>query len=1240
MVGKNFRTTVIIVAAAFLIIAASVAEMLVVFNITAAQNRQSGTDRLEVICGELEETINEEKLSTMRFAAQIQPYLSEKSKCEEQIRKKKDEMLDLTGGVCFNAYAASESWYYIPDFTAPADYEVKKRSWYLGAVKKGGEPYVTDPYVDAMTGNVCFTVSVLLEDSRTVVAMDYTMDEVQKHIKQMYKEDNAGEQSAVIVTEEGIIAGCSDEKLLGRDLVQNLPDYGGIFSLVKNSDQTVSIRQRDDNLFALRSGFGWFLIVSENNSSLYRTSYIQMVAMLFISLAVFGIVLTLYLITSRNAKRAEGALAENRRAIADIASQLRKPIDRINSLADSDEISAGSERELAGIREYGRELSEMTNKLRSYSELVKSSDRSGRKSRKNKHPAEITVSRHFRSIILSALLVVMAVSLYINISSSLRHGKEQMQRAASEYDYQLSEWINTQKSILDMFSSAVSTNPKMLDDYKGTVEYLDRITKQYPEISVCYMTNPDLPHTVYMNNGWEPDEDWHVEERDWYKDLMNSDNNWLISSPYYDEQTGFYCVTFAEKVYDHETGEFLGNFGIDFYMDKLVDILGDSYTDSSYAFLVDASGEIINHPYGKYQMSENGSTNIVKLPYNEAEPNGEEISFIKDYDGSLKVMIAARNTDSGFGIYVVDNLWTIYKDVFIYGTICLIVLTLCMVIVYKVMSGLIALQEQANIKLRESADAAIAADEAKSSFLAQMSHEIRTPINAVLGMNEMILHKSADDEITDYARSIRSSGKTLLSLINSILDFSKIESGKMEILPVSYETAVMISELEGTIAARAADKGLDLIIEADEDLPRKLKGDDVRIKQIILNLLTNAVKYTEKGFVRFTVSGERAADIFRLRVSVADSGIGINEEDMEGLFESFKRLDEKRNRNIEGTGLGMSIVTRLLEMMNSKLEVQSVYGEGSTFSFVIEQTVIDGEPMGSYRLAVTDSKSDENVMQLSAPEASVLVVDDNAMNLKVAASLMQLFGIAADTADSGEAALSRLSEKRYDIVFLDHMMPKMDGIETLAEIRKRGLADKDTSVIALTANAIVGAKEKYLEAGFDGYLTKPIECRELEEMLISLLPEEKKRFVVPEKHKAQSSEPEDSDSLTYDEIVRLRELCPELNVPAGMGYCMDSKEFWLDTLSGFVESDKSEELCAAFEQKDFRLYRITVHSIKSAARTIGAELVSEKARMLEFAARDGDTGYIEAAHSGFVKEYRELTENVKKVIGYEQGTIH
>ena len=351
--------------------------------------------------------------------------------------------------------------------------------------------------------------------------------------------------------------------------------------------------------------------------------------------------------------------------------------------------------------------------------------------------------------------------------------------------------------------------------------------------------------------------------------------------------------------------------------------------------------------------------------------------------------------------------------------------------------------------LQEQIRLADAANKAKSDFLANMSHEIRTPINAILGMNEMIQHQAKEEEILEYSDNIQSAGKTLLSLVNTILDFSKVEDGKMEIIPVVYSTASLIHNLVNSIQERARAKGLEFIVEVDEGLPSTLWGDELRITQVIMNLLTNAVKYTEKGSVRFTVRElGREGETVDLAVSVRDTGIGIRPEDLGKLFESFERIEEKRNRHIEGTGLGMAIVNRLLPMMGSELRVESTYRQGSEFSFTLRQKIVDGHPIGPFAERLRPSQTPETRRpRIRAADARILVVDDNGMNLKVAQNLLKLHGIAPDLAGSGPEAIEKIRRTDYDIVFLDHMMPRMDGIETLQELRRQGLPREGTTVV-------------------------------------------------------------------------------------------------------------------------------------------------------------------------------------------------
>lgn len=1253
---KTGKSTGVIILVASLLLAVTLMDTWMVFGQTRKQTRQTGMYQLETISGKLESTINDAEKLTMETAIASQSLTDDKEKLANFIYSKKAEVLALNMGA-FNVYAAGSDWSIIPDFDMPEDYVATQRSWYLGAKKNNGKTYVTPPYQDAMTGEICYTVAVMLNDGDTVFAIDYTMENIQSHIEQMYE---TGSHNAVIVTDEGIIAGCSDQTLIGKSLVHSLPDYAGIFSLARNKNEVVTARIRArllyENLFATKSGNGWYLIISEDDWELYKNSYIQLFVTILLSLALFVIIILLYLLAWNNQKRAEKALASKEEFLNNISGELHKPLSNILASSGKEGIKDAEDLDvaMAKIHAEGERLSEMIGQMFSYSSLMRTQEHETGRSKATKG-----MNRHFRTWIIILMLIVMAVSLYANVSATYRWGKVQMQRSAEDYEFSLAEWINTQKSILDMFASVISTNPEMLDDYQGTIAYLDRITKQYPEISASYMTNPDLQPTVFMNTGWKPEKDWHVEERQWYIDTLEAKDGWSISAPYYDEQTGGYCVTFSERVYDAKTGEFLGNFGIDFFMDKLVDILGGSYSETGYAFLVDPEGYIINHPYGAYQMSGDKKTNISELSYGNLKVDGNSILLFKDYDGLSRILIALRNVDSNFIVYVVASAWMLYGKIFVYSALCMIAFAICLVLIYRVLSNLIRWQDETNDKMRAAADMAIAAGKAKSEFLAQMSHEIRTPINAVLGMNEMILRETKDENILDYADSIRSAGKTLLSIINSILDFSKIEDGKMEIIPVKYELANLIRNLVNSISERAKGKNLEFEVKADENLPSELLGDDVRIEQVLMNLLTNAVKYTEHGKVTFIVKeAQRNADMVVLDMEVRDTGIGIRKEDMGKLFESFERLEEKRNRNIEGTGLGMSIVTKLLKMMGSELQVESVYGEGSRFSFRLKQEIVNDAPMGDPLTKlekVKDAGSGEQ--HLSAPRAKVLVVDDNAMNLKVAKNLMKLFSIKPDMAASGEEAIRMIKGKKYDIVFLDHMMPKMDGIETLAKLNEGKLIGEDLAVIALTANAVVGAKEYYLKAGFRDYLSKPIDLENLEQILKKYLPalesseeESIMEFPVQEETEGNTADTGNAEGITADAgnadgntadagELSTQDILQELeklsiSTKKGLLYCAGDEDFLIDMLKDYVAAypEKSAELEECYQKQEWKDYQTYAHALKSTSKTVGAVELSEEARLLEEAVGNGEFAYINANHEGLMEHYRKLTRDVGELL--------
>lgn len=526
-------------------------------------------------------------------------------------------------------------------------------------------------------------------------------------------------------------------------------------------------------------------------------------------------------------------------------------------------------------------------------------------------------------------------------------------------------------------------------------------------------------------------------------------------------------------------------------------------------------------------------------------------------------------------------------------------------------------------KEKRSQQEAEAANMAKSSFLANMSHEIRTPINAILGMNEMILREEKDPAIRGYAGNIQASGNSLLSIVSDVLDISKIESGKLEIIPVDYEVNSLISDCCNMAADRAKAKELELLVECADNVPMKLCGDETHIRQIIMNLLTNAVKYTEKGTVKLIVSGRFTDGGFVLKVDVSDTGIGIAEENLPQLFTQFQRFDLQRNRNIEGTGLGLSIVKRLCDLMSGTITARSVLGSGSTFTVELPQKVVDSTPCGGVNLNYSAGAEHEYHHSFEAPEAKILAVDDLPVNLLVIANLLKETRIKIDTAGSGRECMDKCSQQKYDLILMDHMMPEMDGVLTFEKLHgDKSSPNFETPVIMLTANALAGMREQYMDVGFADYVSKPVRGAKLEEAIRRNLPESLIKPASPEiPAEAVSTEPSG-----------FADICgavPELNVNAALQYCCGSAELLNDLLHDFTENDHFSDLKAAFEEKRWEDYRRHAHSLKSTSLMIGLTGLSERARASELALKGGCTEFAELNHDSLIEEYSALLGKIK-----------
>ena len=515
------------------------------------------------------------------------------------------------------------------------------------------------------------------------------------------------------------------------------------------------------------------------------------------------------------------------------------------------------------------------------------------------------------------------------------------------------------------------------------------------------------------------------------------------------------------------------------------------------------------------------------------------------------------------------------------------------------------------------------ANRAKTNFVSNMSHEIRTPMNSIVGITEILLRSRHSPKEQEYLLNIQSSGRVLLTIINDVLDCSKMEAGKMQLFDEPYDTCSLFHDLRISMENRIGHSGLELIYDIDQDIPCKLKGDMGRIRQVIINLVNNAIKYTEKGSVRFSVHvRQKNTDKVMLYYEVADTGIGIRKEDQKILFDAFQRVEMDRNRYVEGTGLGLTISQNLVNMMGGVIEVESEYGKGSRFFFTIEQTIIDPTPVS----AVNYNGQKDNVTEKEAeclfiaPEAHILLVDDNELNLVVAKELLKPLRMQIDTAENGLQAVKMVRGSQYDLVLMDHMMPVMDGIEAAKAIRALP-EDKyqKLPIIALTANAMVDARKEFLNAGMNGFVAKPIDFARICNQLKLWLPKDLVRDVPKEEAK----------KLLADDLSD-REIQPEdsqrgFSFEEGVNHC-GSKAALMKTIRIFYRTidSKADKIEQCLKEGLISDYVVEVHALKSSALLIGAVPLSEAAKELEGYGKQGKTEVLEEKTPDVLTLYRDL----------------
>lgn len=630
--------------------------------------------------------------------------------------------------------------------------------------------------------------------------------------------------------------------------------------------------------------------------------------------------------------------------------------------------------------------------------------------------------------------------------------------------------------------------------------------------------------------------------------------------------------------------------------------------------------KIMNDAASSFLYVDQNSIETENLPVSQLFDVNE--SDIFSFDGKYKNIDTICQNNQIFCDLTVNKIQDNYGDVIGY-----------IIIVTDLSERMRAMQS-----LEEAKKEAEQANQSKSTFLANMSHEIRTPMNAIVGLSELVLKLDLSQKVREYLLDIKNSSLNLLAIINDILDISKLESGKMELECEKYYTGSLLQDVFLIINTQAKKKGLSFSMDVAPDIPNQLFGDKIRIRGILINLLNNSVKYTSKGSVKLEIRMLRKEnDVAQLEFKISDTGVGINKDELEHIFESFSQVNRKVHRGIEGTGLGLSIVKGYVALMDGTISVDSVYGEGSVFTVTIEQKIIDAKPVDAF----AKQEQDETAFcigDIKIKNIQVLIVDDNQVNLKVAKNSLEYYGLRVDTATCGQDSIELCQKHQYDMVFMDQMMPYMNGIEAMQAIRKISpfYAQGGTcKIIVLTANAISGVREQLIQQGFDEYLGKPIDFKRLERLFQKFIPKE--NMVISDgakESKGDGSAASEEKQNNNKEMEQLQESLPLVQVQKGISYCAGKIEDYLSILKIVYQSAEIQlkDLHAQYEQQDLKAYTIQIHGLKGQLLNIGATQLSDDAKRLELAGKEEDCDFIDANLESFVKQYKELMEQLAVVL--------